>query len=141
MATTKSMGQIRGEAALEVFRRVMAREKDKSVMEIFAIAAKEPAPQFFVNFPQAYRTVSALARHGYRPQNEHKAAMYDELYRRWKLRGVEHFAGLEEIINEPAPSFYMSDEAFKALVYKMIKDGKRKDKREGRGARRDGERA
>lgn len=92
MAIYKSMGQMRGEAALEVFRRVMEREKDKSVAEIFAIAAKEPAPRFFVNFARAYRTVADMVRHGYRPPNEYKAAMYDELLRRWKAKNVPHFA-------------------------------------------------
>ena len=129
MAKYKSLGQMRGEAVYEAFRRVMEREKGKSVMEIFAIAAKEPAPRFYVNFAQAYRTVSCMARHGYRPQNEYKAQMYDEIFRRWKERGVVHYAGLEEIINEPAPSFYLSEQAFKALVYKMLRFEKRKKQR------------
>lgn len=128
MAEYRSLGQMRGEAVYEAFRRVMERETGKSVMEIFAIAAKEPAPRFFVTFTQAYRVIADMVRHGYRPTNEYKAAMYDELHRRWKAKGVSHFADLEEIINEPAPSFYMSEEAFRTLVYKMIRNGRSKKK-------------
>lgn len=130
----KSMGQMRGAAVLEAFLRVMAREKDKNVTEVLAIAAKEPAPIFFVDYPRAQRMVSELERKGRKSRNPYKAAMFEELHRRWKARGARRYVALGEIIEQPAPSFYMSLDNFKAIVYKRLKYEKenRRNKKENK---------
>lgn len=125
MAIEKSIAQQRAEACLEVFQRILPQ--CETAEEAFERAAKEPAPKFFVNFPRAYRCVMELERHGKRVKEPTKAAMYDELHRRWKTRGVKHYADLEDIINEPAPSFYIAPWTFKALVYKALRDKRRKN--------------
>lgn len=126
MVMEKSITAQRAEACYEVFKRVLMQ--CESISEAFERAAREPAPRFFVEFPRAYRCVSELERYGKRVPNTMKAAMYDELHRRWKARGVKHYQVLEEIIEEPAPSFYIAPETFKALVYIVIRDKRRKVK-------------
>lgn len=132
MCECKTMGRQRGEAAVAAFNRVLPT--CKTLDEAYAKAAKEPAPRFFVEFPRAYRCVSELERYGKRVSNPLKAAMYDELHRRWKAKGVKHYAVLEEILKEPAPSFYIEPWTFRTLVYKMLREGK---KRYGDGEKKD----
>ena len=128
MAICKSMATQRAEACLEAFQRVLPQ--CESVGEAFERAAKEPAPRFFIGFSTAYRCVMELERHGKRVKEPIKAAMYDELHRRWKAKGVKHYAGLEDIINEPAPSFYIEVSTFRALVYKALRNNKKKNGRD-----------
>ena len=115
----KTMTTLRAEACLEALQRMLPQ--CKNIGEAFARAAKEPAPRFYMEFPRAYRCVMELERHGKRVPNPQKAAMVDELHRRWKARGVKHYAVLEEILEEPAPSFYMTAESFRALVYRALR--------------------
>lgn len=121
----KSISKQRAEACLEAFQRVLPQ--CKSVAEAFEVAAREPAPRFFVTFARAYRCVMELERHGKRVQEPTKAAMFDELHRRWKAKGVKHYASLEDIIDEPAPSFYIAPLTFRTLVYKALRDKRKKN--------------
>ena len=125
----KSITKQRAEACLEVFQRILPQ--CESIEEAFERAAKEPAPKFFVSFSRAYRCVSELERHGKRVTEPTKAAMVDELHRRWKARGVKHYACLEEIIEEPAPSFYIAPSTFRRLVYLELRSKRKKDRNGG----------
>lgn len=88
----------------------------------FEQLTKAPAPRFYVDFELARRMVSLIERGRPLPiQNENKIAMFEELHRRWKKRGVASFEPLQEIINEPAPSFYRGRDTMKSVVYKRIK--------------------
>lgn len=126
----KSIRKQRAEACLEAFQRELPH--CKSVKEAFERAASGPAPKFFVSFSRAYRCVMELERYGKRVKEPTTAAMFDELHRRWKAKGVKHFAGLEYIIEEPAPSFYISPDTFKTLVYTELRS-KKKGTRNGGG--------
>lgn len=114
----KSILKQRAEACLEAFYRVLPQP---TAEEAFERAAEEPAPKFFVSFDRAYRCVSELERHGKRVMEPTKAAMVDELHRRWRAKNAKHYVCLEEIIEEPAPSFYISLSTFKRLVYSELR--------------------
>lgn len=129
MSEFKSISKQRAEACLEAFQRILPQ--CETVEEAFERAAKEPAPKFFVSFPKAYRCVSELERHGKRVTEPTKAAMVDELHRRWKAKGVKHYICLEEIIEDPAPSFYITLPTFKRLVYLELRSKKKKDRNGG----------
>lgn len=91
------------------------------------IAANSPAPRFYCTFENARRMVSLLDRGKELPiENEKKIQMYKELHRRFvearNKTGVNSFSLLEDIINQPAPSFYLSLEAFRPLVYKAMNE-------------------
>ena len=75
--------------------------------------------------------MSELERHGKRVMEPTKAAMVDELHRRWKAKGVKHYACLEEIIEEPAPSFYIAPSTFRRLVYLELRSNRKKDRNGG----------
>ena len=126
----KSISKQRAEACLEVFQRILPQ--CETVEEAFERAAKEPAPKFFVSFPRAYRRVSELERHGKRVKEPTKAAMFDELHRRWKAKGVKHYVDLEDIIDEPAPSFYIAPCTFRCLVYKALRNRRKKNGKDKR---------
>ena len=98
--------------------------------EIIRHAANGNAPRFYVTFENARRFVSLLARKKRLPLiNTNKLAMYKEIYRRYKKRVKEcgeryKYIILDEIIREPAPSFYLDIETFRGIVYKTLAHNK-----------------
>ena len=98
--------------------------------EIIRHAANGNAPRFYVTFENARRFVSLLARKKRLPLiNTNKLAMYKEIYRRYRKRVKEcgeryKYIILDEIIRQPAPSFYLDIETFRGIVYKTLAHGR-----------------
>ena len=95
--------------------------------EVIKHAAKRKAPRFYVTFENARRFVSLLSRKKKLPLiNSNKLAMYKEIYRRYMQRVKDcskryKYVILEQIIEEPAPSFYLDEETFRGIVYKTLR--------------------
>lgn len=88
----------------------------------FEQLAMMPAPRFYVEFELARRMVSLIEKGRPLPiKNENKIAMFEELHRRWKKRGVASFEPLQEIIGEPAPRFYRDCDTMMGIVYRQMK--------------------
>lgn len=100
--------------------------------EVIEHAVKSKAPRFYVTFENARRFVSLLMRKKELPiTNKNKAEMYRELYRRYRERAKDldaryKYVILEEIIEEPAPSFYLDEETFRGIVYKTLRNNSKK---------------
>ena len=112
---------------LAAFNKAMAENKELSIEALIGVASKLPAPRFYCTFGNARRFVSLLDRGKPLPlKQENKIAMYEEIFRRYKLlvgdSGKRYkYTVLENIIKEPAPSFYLDFETFRALVYKAMR--------------------
>lgn len=112
---------------LAAFNKAMAENKELSIEALIGVASKLPAPRFYCTFENARRFVSLLDRGKPLPlKQENKIAMYEEIFRRYKLLAGDSgkrykYTVLENIIKEPAPSFYLDFETFRALVYKAMK--------------------
>lgn len=121
---------MKGEDVVNAFYKAMSENPDKKVLELFDIARKMEAPRFYVTFDNARRIISMLDRGLELPLIfESKKRMYQELYNRLKKkRGNKKqcYQLLEEIINSPAPEFYMDTETFKQIFYKTIRSKKKK---------------
>ena len=95
--------------------------------EVIEHAARSTAPRFYVTFENARRFVSLLMRGKRLPiVNKNKVEMYKEIYRRYKARLKDcnkryKYLILEQIIEEPAPSFYLDEETFRGIVYKSLR--------------------
>lgn len=95
--------------------------------EIIRHAVNCKAPRFYVTFENARRFVSLLSRKKRLPlSNSNKLAMYKEIYRRYKKRVKAcseryKYIILDDIIREPAPSFYLDVETFRGIVYKTLR--------------------
>lgn len=94
--------------------------------EIMSNVAKGPAPRFYVTYENARRFVSLLERGKSLPlTNKNKIEQYEEIFRRWckRLKGKKSgnrkkFYVLEDIILEPAPSFYLSKDRISGSYYR-----------------------
>jgi hypothetical protein len=121
---------MKGQDLVNALYKAMSENPDKKILELFDIARKFPAPCFYVTFDTARRFVSMLDRGLELPiVNENKKAMYKELHRRLnKARGDKEkcYQLLDDIINSPAPEFYMDVETFKQIFYKTIRSKKKK---------------
>lgn len=98
-----------------------------SQSEVIEHASKSSAPRFYVTFENARRFVSLLMRKKELPiTNKNKVEMYKEIYRRYRKQAQEcdsryKYLILEDIIEEPAPSFYIDEETFRGIVYRALR--------------------
>lgn len=99
-----------------------------SQSEIIEHASKSSAPRFYVTFENARRFISLLMRGKRLPiTNKNKIAMYKEIFRRYKekVKNAEaryKYIILENIIEEPAPSFYIDEETFRGILYRSLRN-------------------
>ncbi len=104
-----------------------------SQSEVIEHASKSGAPRFYVTFENARRFVSMLLRDKELPiTNKNKLEMYKEIYRRYcdQVKDKESrykYLILENIIEEPAPSFYLDEETFRGIVYRTLRSKSRKE--------------
>ena len=95
--------------------------------DVIKHAAKMKAPRFYVTFENARRFISLLSRKKKLPLiNKNKVAMYKEIYHRYMKRVKDSskrykYVILDQIIEEPAPSFYLDEETFRGIVYKSLR--------------------
>lgn len=119
---------MKGEDIVNAFYKAMSENPDKKIGELFEIACKMPAPRFYVTFELARKYVSMLDRGLELPiTNKRKLAMYQELLCRLKERRGNQkkcYNLLGEIIESPAPCFYMDAETFRIAFYKTIRSKK-----------------
>lgn len=100
--------------------------------EVIELASKKSAPRFYVTFENARRFVSLLVRGKELPiTNKNKVEMYKEIYRRYREQVKNKNARykyliLEDIIEEPAPSFYLDEETFRGIIYSTLRNNSKK---------------
>lgn len=106
----------------EVFK-VLRETPDCDIYKAIEIAAKRPAPQFYIS--SFNRTVLYITRllHGKTLpiSNPQKVAQYEEIYRRYLPRHAGKRVNLDTlaaILNEPAPSWYRVTSTLLQLFYK-----------------------
>ncbi len=115
------------ESFFESLKEVRKTKPYATQEEVIRHAVKKEAPRFYVTFENARRFVSLLARNKKLPLiNSNKLAMYKEIYRRYLQRVKDcskryKYIILEQIIEEPAPSFYLDEETFRSIVYRALR--------------------
>lgn len=103
-----------------------------SQSEVIEHASRSSAPRFYVTFENARRFVSLLMRKKRLPiTNKNKVEMYKEIYRRYREQVKDcdaryKYLILENIIEEPAPSFYIDEETFRGIVYRTLRSNSKK---------------
>lgn len=111
----------------ESIKEVRKTKPHATQEEIIRHAAKSEAPRFYVTFENARRFISLMSRKKKLPLiNANKLAMYKEIYRRYVQRVKDcskryKYIILEQIIEEPAPSFYLDEETFRGIVYRTLR--------------------
>lgn len=90
---------------------------------------EQPAPCFFVEYEDARRNVSLILRGkpaAVNLENPHSRVYIDIAER---LKKHPHYISekryrytpIEEILEEPAPSFYLNEETIKGLIYRNLR--------------------
>lgn len=129
MSEYKTITAQRDEAVMEVFHRALKEHAGKPIGEIMRIASAMPAPRFYVSPSVAIKRVSELARGKWRSKYEASKLQYEELLRRWRASGAKNYTALADIVEEPAPSFYLSYITFEQLVYRIMRQRNGRDKK------------
>lgn len=92
----------------ESFGRVLKLNPDMPFIEAYNVTARSAAPRFYCTLSEARRFCSLLNRKKPLPlRSENKKKMYQDLFEKWKASGSTTYMTLDEIIMQPAPSFYI----------------------------------
>lgn len=102
-----------------------------TVGDIAAVICDSGAPRFYVSYDLAQRQIARISR-GLpltEVKGELKKQMYYDIYRLWQKRcakkytsgGAFPFSELYHVLDEPAPSFYLSKSRVVGIIYKERK--------------------
>lgn len=101
---------------------VLSKNPEAKRDDILNETIRKSAPRFYITFENARRFVSMLNRGMDIPiTNDNKRMMYYEIYRRFKEKMSTDYGILRDILDEPAPSFYLSYWEVSGIVYKYLR--------------------
>lgn len=109
--------------------RACLHEADTIVMpRIFELVAESPASRFWVSEERAAIVISAMAAG--KPllrMRSNKREMFEEIYRRFLIERKKHpkksiYELVTDIVNQPAPKFYLTPRTVGEFIYR-IKNG------------------
>ena len=114
------------EAYFDAMKSLRSEMPYISTDEVIKEIMKKPAPRFFISYENARRIVSLMSRgKTVRIANENKKKMYTDLYNAYmnckSQMNIPGFCILKYIIEQEAPSYYVSLFTMRGIVYKSIK--------------------
>lgn len=98
-----------------------------STEHIIREVIKKQAPRFFITYDNARRAISLMHRgKPIRVSNANKLRMYKDIYDKFiKYKQEMKTPGyciLKYIIEQPAPSYYVTADTMRGIIYKSIKN-------------------
>lgn len=114
------------EAYFDAMKSLRTSKPYISTDDIIKEIMKKPAPRFFISYENARRIVSLMSRgKETRIANKNKRRMYTDLYNAYlefkSQMNIPGFCILKFIIEQEAPSYYVSLFTMRSIVYKSIK--------------------
>lgn len=125
-----TMGNMMKRDILEIYyrslKRMMGSNGNVQICDVIEDAQRQHAPRFYISAAKAQWYISLMHRGMDLPVHiKTKVAMYDELYSRWLALGDESNHSIEvfeKLIEQPAPSFYVTKKTFRKLVYEALNE-------------------
>ena len=118
-------GQQRDEELLNAFKAQLRHLGSISLDEMFERAAKSPASRFWVSERRAAAVISKMLKGDQiLSMNPKKREMYFEIFRRAKRifkenPGTTIADAAYEVVNSPAPEFYITTKSARVMIYKL----------------------
>lgn len=107
-----------------LFRKMLCETEMNSLNELFAAVVKQPSSRFWVSEDRAAIVVRDVIHRGYdlRQMKLQTARMYAEILKRvLKIREKnperDIYSIVFEVVNSPAPEFYLTSDSAKVLIY------------------------
>ena len=122
--------QMKSLAIVEAVHKVMRENPEMPVMDALEVAYSSPAPSFFIGYGLAVKYVAAYDKgRGIKTARPELREKIKELHRRYKKRMESKHTGwkytvMREIIEEPAPSFYIAKSSFINNFYTALRTKK-----------------
>lgn len=115
---------MRNDDLRQTFKRCLTQYDSRNVYDIFELMTRQPAKRFYISEQRAYRLVYARCNGRDWPENmmPSRRRMMEEIFCRVQCRMARRpdasLADLVfEVVNEPAPSFYMTRGSIKTIFY------------------------
>lgn len=105
-----------------LYKSLIREHPCKTRREICILISQSPAPRMYFSVEYARRVISVMSLGGRRSHDPIRFRKHHELYRRWLSLPIneQNIEGLQNIISQPAPSFYLSPDRINYLLYKAI---------------------
>lgn len=122
-----TLRQQRKQAVLDCYyttlKEMTAKNPKVLICDVIEAASKKPAPRIYTTADVAARNVSLLYRGKSATASKEKRAMYNYIKREVdKYLGSKPYKQIvAEIINRPAPSFFICSAHFRKIVYNQMK--------------------
>lgn len=124
----------RNDALLRAYRIQLRKAHYIVMADIFQKVADSPAPRFWVSEERAAIVISAMvAGRPLPPMRECKRQMFQEIYARY-LQARSHDPDtplsllVADIVNQPAPHFYLTPRTIAQLIYHINKNNRKYEK-------------
>lgn len=119
---------MRNDDLRQTFKRCLAQNDARCVYDIFELMTRQPAKRFYISEQRAYRLVYARRKGREWPEKmmPSRRRMMEEIFcrvqRRMSRTPSASLADVVfEVVNEPAPSFYMTRGSIKTIFYDFRK--------------------
>lgn len=116
------------------FMDILRNSAGVALRDMFGMAARRPCSRFWVSERHAAEVVSALIKGKKHDEFEKmfpkRREMYEEITRRVKRLMSENpelciTSAVDQIVNEAAPEFYLTDKSAKIIIYRIRRRGKK----------------
>ena len=112
----------------EAFFALLRQYPEKKIEDVIKMVPLQKAPRFYVSFETARRRLSCIKKGTLIfKSNTNKIKLYAEIYKRWKAlnNGTDFknnsYTCLHDIINSPAPCFYIDFHTASGIIYKYLR--------------------
>lgn len=115
-------------ALYHVYHKGLEEGRFTSLSKAARYCIGQPAPRFYISARQASLVIGKIQAHisliGLRSSQRRMMWQLWEDYRRWRREHPDSTASrervLEHLVEQPAPEFYMTEEAARKMLRKMI---------------------
>ncbi len=114
------------QAYFDTMKSIRKRIPYISTDEIVREIMKKTAPRFFISYENARRVISLMDRgEKIKISNKNKQRMYSDMYKAFlnlrKEMNIPGYGALKLLLEQEAPSYYVSLYTMRSIVYKSIK--------------------
>ncbi len=117
---------------LRAYKEIISVRDNIGLSEIIDRLMKSSSRRFWVSEERTYNVICGILRgESLEHMNPTKKAMYQEIFRRFKVYSKEHPSLTKkeviwQVCRQPAPSFYISRKSMPVILHKVRKEEKRR---------------
>ena len=117
---------------LRAYKKIISVRDNIGILEIERRLLQSPSKRFWVSSDRAYNVIlNMLNGKSISSMNPQKRAMFQEIFRRYKIYSKEHpsltkMDAICHVCNQEAPSFYLTPKSMHVILHRVRKEEKKR---------------